>query len=42
VTKEDQDKINAFSSLHNRERALEEELQIKQVSCLRNGLQCGY
>lgn len=30
VTKEDQDKINSFSRLHNRERLLEEELQGKQ------------
>lgn len=32
VSKEDQDKINSFSRLHNRERFLEEELQSKQVS----------
>lgn len=31
VTKEDQDKINSFSRLHNKERVLEEELQAKQV-----------
>lgn len=31
VTKEDQDKINSFSRLHNRERILEEELQGKLV-----------
>jgi hypothetical protein len=31
VTKEDQDKINCFSRLHNKERLLEEELQGKQV-----------
>ncbi|KIW70084.1 hypothetical protein PV04_02390 [Phialophora macrospora] len=30
VTKEDQDKINAFSRLHNRSKALEEELSTKQ------------
>ncbi|KAJ9606023.1 hypothetical protein H2200_009872 [Cladophialophora chaetospira] len=30
VTKEDQDKINTFSRLHNRSRALEEELSTKQ------------
>ncbi|EXJ90066.1 prefoldin subunit 4 [Capronia epimyces CBS 606.96] len=30
VTKEDQDKINAFSKLHNRSKALEEELATKQ------------
>lgn len=31
VTKEDQDKINSFSRLHNREKVLEEELKSKQV-----------
>ena len=31
VTREDQDKINAFSRLHQREKVLEEELQTKQV-----------
>jgi hypothetical protein len=31
VTREDQDKINAFSRLHRREKALQEELQTKQV-----------
>jgi hypothetical protein len=31
VTKEDQDKINAFSRLHNRSKALQEELSVKQV-----------
>jgi hypothetical protein len=31
VTKEDQDKINSFSRLHNRERVLEEQLKGKQV-----------
>ena len=31
VTKEDQEKINAFSRLHNREKNLMEELQVKQV-----------
>ncbi|ETI19700.1 hypothetical protein G647_08713 [Cladophialophora carrionii CBS 160.54] len=30
VTKEDQDKINTFSRLHNRSKALEEELSAKQ------------
>ncbi|EXJ61776.1 prefoldin subunit 4 [Cladophialophora yegresii CBS 114405] len=30
VTKEDQDKINTFSRLHNRSKALEEELGAKQ------------
>jgi len=30
VTREDQDKINAFSRLHQREKVLEEELQTKQ------------
>jgi len=30
VTKEDQDKINAFSRLHNRSKALQEELGVKQ------------
>jgi len=30
VTREDQDKINAFSRLHQREKVLEEELQGKQ------------
>ena len=33
VTREDQDKINAFSRLHNREKKYEEELERKQV-CL--------
>ena len=34
VTREDQDKINAFSRLHNREKKYEEELEHKQVcSC---------
>ena len=32
MTREDQDKINAFSRLHQREKGLEEELQAKQVS----------
>jgi hypothetical protein len=31
VTKDDQDKINSFSRLHNRERIIEEQLQTKQV-----------
>jgi hypothetical protein len=31
VTREDQDKINAFSRLHRREKVLREELQTKQV-----------
>jgi hypothetical protein len=31
VSHEDQDKINAFSRLHRREKALQEELQTKQV-----------
>ncbi|KAK5100637.1 hypothetical protein LTS08_005388 [Lithohypha guttulata] len=30
VTKEDQDKINEFSRLHNRSKALEEELESKK------------
>ncbi|KAH0837581.1 hypothetical protein AYO21_05071 [Fonsecaea monophora] len=30
VTKEDQEKINTFSRLHNRSKALEEELGLKQ------------
>ncbi|KIX07323.1 uncharacterized protein Z518_01976 [Rhinocladiella mackenziei CBS 650.93] len=30
VTKEDQDKINTFSRLHNRSKVLEEELSAKQ------------
>jgi len=30
VTKEDQDKINAFSRLHNRSKAMQEELSLKQ------------
>ncbi|KAI1621138.1 prefoldin subunit 4 [Exophiala viscosa] len=30
VTKEDQDKINTFSRLHNRSKSLEEELTTKQ------------
>ncbi|KAL2395154.1 hypothetical protein ABEF93_000994 [Exophiala dermatitidis] len=30
VTKEDQDKINTFSKLHNRSKLLEEELSAKQ------------
>jgi len=30
VTREDQDKINAFSRLHNREKKYEEELERKQ------------
>jgi len=30
VTREDQDKINAFSRLHNREKKYEEELEHKQ------------
>jgi hypothetical protein len=37
VTREDQDKINAFSRLHRREKMLEEELQTKQV---RRGNRC--
>lgn len=37
VAKEDQDKINSFSRLHNRERIIEEELKTKQV---RGGLYC--
>lgn len=32
VRREDQDKINKFSRLHQRELALEEELQGKSVS----------
>ena len=31
VTREDQDKINAFSRLHNREKKFEDELERKQV-----------
>jgi hypothetical protein len=31
VTREDQDKINGFSRLHQREKVLVEELQTKQV-----------
>jgi hypothetical protein len=31
VTREDQDKINAFSRLHNREKKYEEELERKQA-----------
>ena len=38
MTKEDQDKINAFSRLHNRERLLEEDLQTKQVRAAYNML----
>ena len=34
VRREDQDKINKFSRLHQREMALEEEVKSKQVSCL--------
>jgi len=34
VTREDQDKINAFSRLHNREKKYEEELEHKQVRFL--------
>lgn len=34
VTREDQDKINAFSRLHNREKRYEEELEHKQVRFL--------
>ena len=32
VRREDQDKINSFSKLHQRETALEEDLKIKAVS----------
>lgn len=32
VTREDQDKINTFSKLHNRSKILQEELSQKQVS----------
>jgi hypothetical protein len=32
VRREDQEKINKFSSLHQRELALEQNLQAKQVS----------
>ena len=31
VTREDQDKINTFSKLHNRSKILQEELSQKQV-----------
>lgn len=31
VRREDQDKINRFSRLHQREKLLEEELKMKQV-----------
>ena len=34
VTKEDQDKINGFSRLHNRSKLLEDELESKKVSPL--------
>ena len=34
VRREDQDKINKFSRLHQREIALEEELKAKHVSVL--------
>jgi hypothetical protein len=33
VRREDQDKINKFSRLHQRELAYEEELKVKSVSC---------
>ena len=33
VTREDQDKINRFSRLHQREISLEEELKSKHVCC---------
>jgi hypothetical protein len=42
VTKEDQDKINAFSRLHNRERGLEEELQAKQVGGILSPVSCSF
>jgi len=32
VRREDQEKINKFSTLHQKESALEEELKTKQVS----------
>lgn len=38
VTREDQDKINAFSRLHNREKKYEEELERKQVIQSRQNL----
>jgi len=31
VRREDQDKINKFSSLHQRELAIEEKLELKKV-----------
>jgi len=36
VRREDQDKINKFSRLHQRETLLESELQTKQVSPFSN------
>ena len=33
VRREDQDKINKFSRLHQREMALEEDVKSKQVGC---------
>jgi len=35
VTKEDQDKINEFSKLHNRSKIIEDELETKKVSDMR-------
>jgi hypothetical protein len=34
VRKEDQERINKFSRLHQREMLLEEELKVKAVSCI--------
>ena len=39
VRREDQDKINKFSRLHQREMLLEEELKSKAVSRLQNLIQ---